>query len=180
MRRLLCTLSICGSLIAAAAADAKVVGSALPDSQGSGLIRFSIDENLNGQDAAEQIADNLALTNGARVESVEVKDCVATIEFAQGAAGDTVQAELPDELAERLGECKLAAAEKAYVPGWPVILGSAAVVGGGIYGGLQASDSDRRTPVGGLSPPPVAPPPVIPPPPPPVAGGPQRPPSGFR
>ena len=112
------------------------LGSAVADSQGNGVIEVKV--TGDPQAVADQITNNLQLTNGAVVDTVTVDKGVAYITFKNASPGSTVEGNLPVDIASAItgpgGDPK--------PPPDPTLgyVGVGAVlVTGGVLGGLAAS-----------------------------------------
>lgn len=139
----------------------EIIGSGLANAQGHGEIRFNVetdDPDAFVSELRREVRLECEQTKvcGARVESIELKDGICTIDFGKAPDGQTITALLPDESRLRAGIVPAGAGgttQAAY-------LGAGAiVVTGGVLGGLAAagefSGDDHKGPNAG---PPTGPP----------------------
>lgn len=143
MRTLRTGLLMAGALLFfanAAQAQVQSVGTAVASDTGMGAIDFSVDSSADPATIADQIRANLSLSNGARIQSISVANGVAHVEFAGAAAGSTVEAALPSDIASAIGfGATGAVAGGGGLGTGAVVGGGAALVTGGVLGGLAGS-----------------------------------------
>lgn len=136
-------------------ASAATVGEVVSLSDGTGTIKFSVAETVDPATAADQITSAVQLSNGAQLQSVEVKDGIATLTFANATPGASVTATLPAELVASLGigGATTLAGGSSGTTGMYVGAGVLAATGGTL-GGLAASgqfSGTNKQPVGSLA-----------------------------
>lgn len=132
-------------------AEVMTVGESVADADGAGTIQFAVDPAADPASTADQLAANVALSEGAQVQAITVENGIATIEFSGATAGATVVATLPSEVAAAVGVSATVAGEETSTAA--VVGGGLLAVVGGIFGGLAASgalDDDEGIPVTGL------------------------------
>lgn len=141
MRRALAWTLMVGLLMfltPAAQAQVESVGTGVADANGGGAIDIAVDATADPTLVADQLRANLQLTEGATVQSITVENGIAHIEFANAAAGATVEATLPTEIASAIG-IGGAIGGGATMGTAALVGGGALVVGGGVVGGLAAA-----------------------------------------
>ena len=132
---------------AAARAETEVVGAAVADSAGAGSFDIPVDPEMDPGAVADELRASLELSSGADVTSITVENGIAHVEFANAAAGATVEATLPAEVASLLGVTTEGGVSTAAV-GAGV---GAAALGGGLGGAAAAGafDGDDELPMTG-------------------------------
>lgn len=141
MRRALVWMLVVGMMVlmaSVARAQVQSVGTGVAADNGAGAIDIAVDATADPTVVADQLRANLQLTEGATVQSITVENGVAHIEFANAAAGATVEATLPTEIASAIGVGG-AVGGGAGVSTAALVGGGALVVGGGVVGGLAAA-----------------------------------------
>jgi osmotically-inducible protein OsmY len=159
-----------------------VIGRTTLRDDGTGAVCVASDPRLTAEEISEVLSQNLELSGGAKVESIQVENAVAEVQVS-GPANERITATLPSEVAQKndMRDCKRVMACGA-VPaggGGPVVgwstgtkigIGAVAITAGTL-GGLAAAgefSEDDRIPNAGEPQPPPGP---TPQPPPPAPGG---------
>lgn len=152
MKRML--IGILGALAIVAFASkgfAMVVGEVAAQANGTGVITFDVSSSGDPSSMTDSIQKNLRLSNGAEVQSVQVKDGVATIEFAKASGGAQVTASLPDEIVAALGAGGGGGSmTAAYVGAGALVVTGGTLVGLAAAGEFDGNGTEKKQPTGSI------------------------------
>ncbi len=136
-------LAFAWTVAPAFADEGVVIGKALSDAMGHGVISAPVDPSLDGPKLVDDVTKELKLTHSGMPRLVSVDQGNLTIEFEAAEANTEIEAILPEAVVRRLAASAPAAVDALTSA---LIGGGALLVTGGVLGGLAASgkfDGDR-------------------------------------
>ena len=117
---------------------AKVLGETTANGKGAGKIEFKVDPSANEQALREDLEQNIQITEGGRLRSIDINDGIVTIEFDGAKPKALVEALIDDEQIVEY----LPGASPGGPPTAALAAGGGAFIGGVGYGIYQALDKD--------------------------------------